>query len=502
MFKKRLGYGLQIVLVGMLTGLFAGVVVTFYNILAVMAEDFARGYYGFFRDNPAFIPLLFAALFLGAVVVGGTLRFLPMIRGSGIPQAEGALRGLLRFRWYRVLTGMFAASLFTVFMGLSAGAEGPSVLIGSCCGYGTSDLLRRSPLLRRYQIAGGACAGLAAAFNAPLTGMAFAFEEGQKRFTPAVFFCAFTSVACALIVRNLLRAVLGFDTGAYLTTFVFAEEAALDPLFYLAVAGAAVLCAAAGVGLYRLIFLCKKLFARLRFWKGTGRMLVPFLLAGALGLVTVYAVGGGHGFIADLGSGSEGVQSVFGTPLWATILLVVAVRALVTAVNMGAGVPCGAFVPMLSVGAGLGALMSLLFAAMGLDASYADALIVIGMAAFFTAVVKAPLTGLLMTVELTWDFMFLLPAVIGVGIGYVFGFLCRTEPVYDRLLRETVRESGTPAEELPQTEEPPQAEETGAANTEKEGAAKGAEEDTAADGKAGEESTAAKEGAAKTEEKE
>ena len=87
MFKKRLGYGLQIVLVGMLTGLFAGVVVTFYNIPAVMAEDFARGYYGFFRDNPAFIPLLFAALFLGAVVVGGTLRFLPMIRGSGIPQA-------------------------------------------------------------------------------------------------------------------------------------------------------------------------------------------------------------------------------------------------------------------------------------------------------------------------------------------------------------------------------------------------------------------------------
>ena len=165
-------------------------------------------------------------------------------------------------------------------------------------------------------------------------------------------------------------------------------------------------------------------------------MLPPFLLAGALGLVTVYAVGGGHGFIADLGSGSEGVQSVFGTPLWATILLVVAVRALVTAVNMGAGVPCGAFVPMLSVGAGLGALMSLLFAAMGLDASYADALIVICMAAFFTSVVKAPVTGLVMTLELTWNFLFLLPAVIGVGAGYIVGLLFRTKPIYDRLLEE------------------------------------------------------------------
>ena len=436
MFKKRLGYGLQIVLVGMLTGLFAGVVVTFYNILAVMAEDFARGYYGFFRDNPAFIPLLFAALFLGAVVVGGTLRFLPMIRGSGIPQAEGALRGLLRFRWYRVLTGMFAASLFTVFMGISAGAEGPSVLIGSCCGYGTSDLLRRGSLVRRYQITGGACAGLAVAFNAPLTGMAFAFEEGQKRFTPEVFGCAFTSVAVAVIVRNLLRSALGLDTSAYLTTFSFAEAELLSPLFYVCVLGAAVVCALAGVGFYHLIFLAKKLFARVRLWKGIGRMLPPFLLAGALGLVTVYAVGGGHGFIADLGSGSEGVQSVFGAPLWATILLVVAVRALVTAVNMGAGVPCGAFVPMLSVGAGLGALMSLLFAAMGLDASYADALIVICMAAFFTSVVKAPITGLVMTLELTWDFLFLLPAVIGVGAGYIVGLLFRTKPIYDRLLEE------------------------------------------------------------------
>ena len=369
--KIRLGDGLQIVLAGMLTGVFAGVTVTLFNMLAGMAEEFSRGYYGFFRDDPAFIPLLFLALALGAVVIGGTLRFLPEIRGSGIPQAEGALKGLLRFKWYRVLTGMFAASLFTVFMGLSAGAEGPSVLIGSCCGDGAGRLLHRSPLLRRYQIAGGACAGLAAAFNAPLTGMAFAFEEGQKRFTPAVFFCAFTSVACALIVRNLLRAVLGFDTGAYLTTFVFAEEAALDPLFYLAVAGAAVLCAAAGVGLYRLIFLCKKLFARLRFWKGTGRMLVPFLLAGAAGLVTAYAMGGGHAFLADLGSAGEGVQRIFSSPLWVTLLAVLLIKLLLVAVNMGAGVPCGAFVPMLAAGAGLGALGSLLFTAWGLPAAYA-----------------------------------------------------------------------------------------------------------------------------------
>ena len=179
---------------GAITGLFVGIVVTLYNIATSYAEKFARCYYGFFRTHPAFIPLLFVALFLGAIIVGGVTRFLPVVRGSGIPQTEGATRGLLRFKWYQVLTGMFAASLFTIFMGLSAGAEGPSIMLGGACGSGMSDLFRCKAVMRRYHITSGACAGIAVAFNAPLTGMAFAFEEAHKRFTPEVFICSFSSV--------------------------------------------------------------------------------------------------------------------------------------------------------------------------------------------------------------------------------------------------------------------------------------------------------------------
>lgn len=438
--RQRIGFGAQLVLVGALTGTFAGVVVTLYTVLAAMAEEFSRGYYAVFRTHPAFIPLLFLALFLGAVVIGGTLRVLPIVRGSGIPQTEGALRGLMRFKWYRALTGMFAASLFTVFMGLSAGAEGPSLLIGGACGYGTSDLLKRNAMVRRYQITGGACAGLAVAFNAPFTGMAFAFEEGQKRFTPEVFICAFSSVIFALAVRNLLRFAMGLDIGAFFTTFSFPAEGAADAAFYAFVLLSAVVCALAGVGFYFLVFAAKRLFSKVKFGKGVAKMLPPFLLAGAAGLITAYAMGGGHDFIAALGSGSEGLERVFSSPLWATLLVIVVLKLLVTVVNMGAGVPCGAFIPMLAVGAGLGALMSLLCAAMGMDASYSDALIVICMAVFFTTVVKAPVTGIVMTVELTWDFFFLLPVLIGVSAGYLIGELFRTRPVYERLLSEMLDE--------------------------------------------------------------
>ncbi len=438
--KNFTGGGLQIIAVGVLTGLLAGLVVTLYTLLAHMAEEFAVGYYGFFRDHPAFLPLLFVALAAGAVVIGGTLRFLPMIRGSGVPQIEGASRGVIGLKWFRSLTGMFAASLFTIFMGLSAGSEGPSILIGGACGNGVSDLLKRNATVRRYQITGGACAGLAVAFNAPLTGMAFAFEEAHKRFTPEVFACAFSSVVAAVLTRNLLFWGMGLEIGAAFSTFSFAGVQPSEFLFYVYVLFSTVACALAAVGFYYLVFLSQKLFKKLTFWKGTGKFLIPFLAAGAFGLVSVYAIGGGSGFISNLGSLSGGVTSLFGAPLWATLLCVVLLKTAATVLNTGAGMPCGIFVPMLSIGAGMGALLSLLCRLAGMDAAYCDALTLICMAAFFTAVVRAPITGIVMIVELTFSFTFLLPAILGVAVGYVVGDLFRLEPLYDKMLAERVEE--------------------------------------------------------------
>ena len=439
-FSDKANYGIQIVAVGALTGLFAGLVVTLYNALAKMSEEFSRGYYEFFRENPAFIPLLFLALGAGAIVIGGTLKFIPMIRGSGIPQTEGATRGLIHYKWYQVLPAMFAASLFNIFMGLSAGSEGPSIMIGGACGYGMSDVLRRNATVRRYQVTGGACAGLAVAFNAPLTGMAFAFEEAHKRFTPEVFVCSFSSVVFAILTRNLLGPCVGVSAGASFHTFSFAVSP--DYLFYAYVLLSSLLVALAAVGFYFLLFLGKRLFAKIKFWKGMGKMLVPFLIGGAFGLITVNVMGGGHDFISSLGSLSDGVESVFSSPLWATLVIVIILKIIVTVLNLGAGVPCGMFIPMLAIGAGLGKLLSLFCGVIGMDAAYSDLLVMVCMATFFTTVVKAPITGIVMVVELTWNFTFLLPTILGVAIGYLMGDLFRTEPLYDRLLEGILAEGG------------------------------------------------------------
>lgn len=426
--------GLNMIVLSVLTGLFAGVVVTLYNILASIGEEKSVELYALVRENPAFVPLLFAGLAAGAVVIGTLVRLVPMIRGSGIPQIEGAARGIIRFKWYVTMCSMFAASLACVFMGLAAGAEGPSLEIGGCAGSAVGTALKRNQMVKRLQIASGASAGLAVAFNAPFTGLVFALEEAFRSFSPQVFICAAVSVATALFTRNALRPAMGYGVGFAFENFVFGDFSGASCLW---VALAALITSLVGVAFYYLVFIVKKLFARLTFWKKAGKYMIPFVLAGVFGLITAYAMGGGHSFISAVATGGTGkveIERVFGLGLAASLIVIVALRLAAAILAMGCGVPCGVFIPMLSVGAGVGALLSVLFQQAGMSGAFSDILVITCMAAFFTAVVKAPITGMVMVFELTGQFTNLLPALIGITVAYLVGIACRTEPIYEKCL--------------------------------------------------------------------
>lgn len=440
LFRKEL----QLLLVGICTGLFAGVLVTFYNIAANIVTAYSKDLYTAIQQHPGFVPLLFAVLAISAFGIATLVRFVPMVRGSGIPQTEGASRGLLTMKWYQVLPSMAAASLYCMFCGLAAGSEGPSMFIGGACGDGVSSLLGGSDMERRYQITGGACAGLAVAFNAPLTGILFAFEEAHRRFTPSIFICAFSSVLTAIITRNALFAAMHMPVTEAFEAFVFTSKA-LPITGYLFVALAAVVSGLFGVGFYKLALLLRKLFSKITVLHGAVRMLIPFLFAGVVGLISVYAMGGGHTLIEALGThGTDAemsVRSIFGSPIVVTLIIVLVLRLLATAINLGAGVPCGIFIPMLALGACMGALISKLCGVMGMNAVFSDCIVMISMATFFTAVVKAPLTSIVMVVELTWQFTLLVPVILGVSIGYMISEVFRLKPLYEAML-ETFMDDG------------------------------------------------------------
>lgn len=428
---------INVFVLSILTGLFVGIVVTFYNICANLGERYSQSLYSLVRDNPAFVPLLFAGLAAGGIVVGTAVRFVPMIRGSGIPQIEGAARGVIRFKWYVTMCSMFAASLACIFMGLAAGAEGPSLEIGGCAGSAVGTLLKRNHMTRRLQIAAGSGAGFAVAFNAPFTGLVFALEEAFRSFSPQIFFCAAISIASALFTGNAIRGALGFGLEFSLTTFTLVK---IDALSCLWVALAAIITALAGVGFYHLALLAKKLFAKIKFLKGVGKFVIPFVLAGVFGLLTIYAMGGGKELISHLGSGSEETVTVFGLGLLASLAVIILIRLITATISIGCGVPCGVFIPMLAIGACCGAILSSLFQICGMDGAYSDYLIIICMAVFFTCVVKAPVTGLVMIIELTGQFTNFLPAVMGVAIGYLIGTVFKTEPLYEKSLASYISE--------------------------------------------------------------
>ena len=141
-------------------------------------------------------------------------------------------------------------------------------------------------------------------------------------------------------------------------------------------------------------------------------------------------------------------MSVFGAPFWVSLLLILALRFIATAGNTASDLPCCCSVPIMAMGAVIGRILSLLFVRMGMQETLVDALMVVAMVTFFTTVVHAPMTGIIMTVELTWNFTFLLPAVLSVAMGYVVGGIFHTEPLYERLLDEMLEERKGRTEEI------------------------------------------------------
>lgn len=436
----------QLIAVGCITGFFAGIVVTSFTVLAEKGEELSKDAYLFIRENPLYILLWIVALGVGAFLLSVAVKISAVARGCGIPQAEGATRGVIRFKWFRDATTMFASSLLSIFMGLSIGAEGPSVLIGAGVGDGVASLSHRNEMIRRYQITGGACAGLAVASNAPLTGMVFAFEEAHKRFTPEVFICAFSSVVCAMFTRSIIYRLLGLQMHSAFHSYVFYE---IPERYYGFVLIAGLVCGVLGVAFYKLCFCMRRIFSKIRCKKAEYshgvRIAIAVFLGGAVSLLALPVAGGGHVLIESLGT-QGGTQPssmlVIGGSVAVALAVVLLLKFFITTVNVGSGIPCGIFIPMIAIGACIGGLLNEIFCLVGMERVYCDLMIMICMASFFATIVKAPLTAIIMICEFTGSFAPLLPVILAVSVGYAVGELSRTDGIYEELLEEYEKEHG------------------------------------------------------------
>ncbi|MCE5285590.1 MAG: H(+)/Cl(-) exchange transporter ClcA [Pelosinus sp.] len=411
---------------GILIGLLAGAVVVLFRYLLEQAEIYRTLLYQFFQEDHFFFGgAWFLVLLAIAYILGWLVKREPMASGSGIPQVKGILLGLMKMQWLSVLIHKLVGGVLAIGSGLSLGREGPSIQLGAAVGQGISRMLGRTKMEQHYLMTSGASAGLAAAFNAPLAGVMFSFEELHKNFSSAVLM---TVVAAAVTADVVTQHFFGFSP-----VFTFAGLPVFPTAFYGWIVLLGIL-----MGLFSILFnYC--LIKSLDLYERTGlsikkKAAIPLLIAGILGFFLPQVLGGGNQLVNALSMGRMGVNMLF---------ILLAVKFLFTMISYGSGVPGGIFLPMLVLGALAGDLYGQVLSSLGLfQIGYNGNFIVLAMAAYFSAIVKAPITGSVLIMEMTGSFEHMLSLIVVSMAAYVVADICKGKPVYEALLNRSLRKQG------------------------------------------------------------
>jgi H+/Cl- antiporter ClcA len=416
-----------VVLESVLIGVLAGLIITAFR-WALSLSDAARTrlYQEILPSSPWYWTLAWVlALTLVGLFLGWSIKRYPMIKGSGIPQVKGVLERVMRFDWLRELPLKLITGLLGLGAGLSLGREGPSIQIGAYVGRGVLSAMHRPGRERNYLIAAAGAAGLSAAFNAPLAGVLFIQEELLSSFSPLLLACA---MGASMAADAVARAFMGTEP-----VFLFREISVLgvSELGWIILLG--VICGLLGHLFKCCIYGAQDFYTKLKI-PVIIRPVLPLLLSVPLGFTLIEVLGGGHPLIEAL---SETDMS-----LWRMVLLLV-VNMLFTCFCYGSGTSGGIFFPLLACGAligtGFGQVLEvngLIQAGMGLN------FLILSMAAYFTAIVGAPLTGIVLILEMTANFNHLGNLVLVCLSAYMTINLLASRPVYmvllERLLGKTV----------------------------------------------------------------
>ena len=423
MWKRARRIPVMLITEGLCVGLIGGFIVLLYRVALTFAGNWLIKILSYIKGNPFRCAVWFLILMALAWIVGRLVKWEPMISGSGIPQVEGEVSGRLSQNWKRVLPAKFAGGFLCMLGGLSLGREGPSIQLGAMAGQGISRALGRGKREEKFLMTCGASAGLSAAFHAPLAGMMFAVEEIHKTFSIPILLPVMTASVTADYIASH---ILGLDP-----VFHFQITEYLPQNYYWLLILLGILVGVSGVFYNWGMLKAQELYRKIPLLKETGRLLIAFLTAGVLGLVMPSVLGSGSGLIVSLTKG----EMVLGM-----VVLTLVAKFLFSAVSFGSGAPGGIFFPLLILGALLGAVFAMTGAEFfGLDPVYINNFVLLGMIGFFTAIVRAPLTGIILLFEMSGSISQMLSLSIVSVTAYIVATLMRSEPIYDSLLKRILK---------------------------------------------------------------
>ncbi|WP_374706321.1 H(+)/Cl(-) exchange transporter ClcA [Clostridium botulinum] len=417
----------KLVIEGALVGFFAGFIIVLYRLGVEKIWGYTRKHFVLKTHTLGSVSMWFLIFIIVSLIIGQIVKKEPMISGSGIPQVEGILLRKLKMNWLTVIIGKFFGGILAIGGGLSLGREGPSIQIGASVGQGFSRIFKRIKVEEKYLITSGASAGLAAAFNAPLAGVMFALEEIHKNFSPLILISAMSASLTADCVSKYffgLRPVFDFN---------LISPIPLKYYFYLIILG--IITGLFGVLFNKMILKTQDLYGKAKWLKPEVKPVVPFMVAGILAIVYPNGLGSGHGLIIHLFHENWTLKMLF---------IILVVKFLFTMICYGSGVPGGIFLPLLIIGAITGNIYGeVLVKLIHLNPIYVRNFIVLSMAAYFTAIVRAPITGSILITEMTGSFSNLLSLSVVSIVAYVVSDMLKSAPIYESLLERFISKNNS-----------------------------------------------------------
>ena len=347
-------------------------------------------------------------------------RFAPSAKGHGIPEVMLAVRRKGGRIPGRVAVVKILASALTIGSGGSAGREGPIVQVGASLGSTIASWMRM-PVSRVVLLAScGSAAGIAATFHAPLAGAVFALEVILVEFTAEAFgFVVISAVTSSVVARIAQGDEMVIRVADNLTF------ASMSDMWWVALLGlVAGLC---GLGFSKLLYASEDLIdwvwarTRLPEWARPG---VLGLLLGAGLVVFPYMYGSGYPLEE---------QAIAGNYSIAFLLALMLGRAVFTSFTIGMGGSGGVFAPTLFIGAMAGAAFGDIVSP--LSDSPVGVFAVVGMGAAFAGAARAPMTAVLIIVEMTGQFSLILPMMLAVVIATGASRFLTRATIYTEKLR-------------------------------------------------------------------
>jgi len=403
-------------LLAVLIGIFAGLVVVCFRLAIEWTQITLLGP----SLSPSFPRVVVAPVIAGIVVALLAIHVFPRVRGSGVNQVKSAMYISNGYVPFRTVIGKFFACALAIGSGQSLGPEDPSLLMGA----GIASLIGRSLRLSQEKVRliapVGTAAGLAAAFNAPISAVLFVIEEVIGTWSAGVLGAIVLAAVSSVVT---MRAFLGPDSLFRVPPFRLAGPGEILAYAALGVAGGA-----ASLLLLKWIVYARPKMQALPHWTQYFQPAAAGLLIGLIGMRFPQVMGAGYAIVD---------QAMHGQFVWQLLLLLAALKLLVTGFSFLSGTPGGLFAPTIFIGAMLGGAVGsiehhffpALTATIGTFA-------LVGIGTLFAGFLRTPITSVFMVIELSGNYTAILPVIISTMIAYGISRAYQKVPLFDLLARQ------------------------------------------------------------------